>query len=611
MARTQTARRTALALLFFSACAIRAGSVRTIDGKSFEGELRFNEKGALVVQPAEGEAVTVDFTNIVKATFATGSFLSSGSILPNGWLAQDIGEARGFARLDGDAFTLRVEGQGTNPVAGHFVHRPMPSDGEIVAHIDRIDGTGPANAGIMIRGSRDSPVFASLSCGNDGKLWFNRRPDTDRKETRLSAGWSVSPPVWLRLRKQEKQIGAAFSKDGRVWQSVANESIQLAPERTWRDYEGELWLARASAGLFASSRGQGSVCTASVSQVSIILRGLLGEYFGDQQFRTLKLARVDPQIKFAWNLDSPDPLLGHDDFSVRWTGQLIPPRSGQYRFYFDGDDRARLWINGKEMPEASMKALERRMPAPPPIALTAGRLVDLKMELEEGEGNASVRLGWTFQNQAAPDVITMTNFLYRFAATNSPERLMVSRPGNDMPTVRGVLLRDGSFIAGTVAFADVSAVRLSLGGRKDVPVLNSKVARIFLRPPRQPFRFEIARGRTGLFLKTGDFFESDFQGIEHGSLNMSSVLFGLKRYWIESSDPVAVVLNDYAPATAAFEVRLLNGSVLRATKLSATADGITMQEPLLGMLLIPVSDLFEIKRLLAAASTSAAKAGQQ
>jgi hypothetical protein len=588
----------AVSLLFLFVFAMHAGSVRTLDGQSFEGELRLHDNGAVIVQASQGKPATIALTNIAQATFASGPFFSAGSILPNGWAVQDIGEVRGFARLDGDAFQLRVEGLSTNSTACHYLHRPMPSDGEILARIDRVGGDGAANAGVMIRGLSGSPVFASLSCGNDGKLWFNRRPDPDRKELRTSAGWTVSPPVWLRLQKRGKQIIAAFSKDGEVWQNIAVDSVKLAPEKAWREYEGELLLSRASFGVFGSSRGKDTTATAAVSRVSMTLHGLLGEYFSDQQFKGLKFARLDAQLHFRWGLDSPDPSLPRDDFSVRWTGQLIPPKSGQYRFYFDADDRARLWIAGEARPQASMKTDEKRPAAPPPpVTLVAGRPVDFKMEFDEGGDTASVKLGWAFRNHSTPDVIAMTNFLYRFDATNAPERIAAPRPGNDMPAVRGVLLRDGSFIAGTVASADESAIRLSFAGRKDVPVLNSRVARIFLRPPRQPLRFEIAGRRTGLFLKSGDFFESDFHSIRHGALNMSSVLFGLKRFSIEGSDPVAVVLNDCAPARATFEVRLLDGSVLRAAKLTATSQAIAIDEPILGNLSFPAAELFEIRPL--------------
>src|SRR6185295_4698699 len=72
------------------------GSVRTVDGRTFNGQLRFNAAGALVVKPAKGDSVALGFAEVAQANFAPGSFFSGGSVLPNGWSVQDIGETRGF-----------------------------------------------------------------------------------------------------------------------------------------------------------------------------------------------------------------------------------------------------------------------------------------------------------------------------------------------------------------------------------------------------------------------------------------------------------------------------------------------------------------------------------
>ena len=47
--------RLALVALVTLAFAVQSASVRTLDGKLLEGELRFNDAGALVLKPAEGE----------------------------------------------------------------------------------------------------------------------------------------------------------------------------------------------------------------------------------------------------------------------------------------------------------------------------------------------------------------------------------------------------------------------------------------------------------------------------------------------------------------------------------------------------------------------------
>ena len=591
------------------------GTVQTFDGKSFDGEIRFSDAGALVVNSTQHESVTIELTNVSRARFASGPFFSSGSVLPNGWTATDLGETRGFARLDGDAFTFRVEGQSTNATACHFVARAMPSDGQLVARIDQIAGNGTANAGIMIRG-HSSSMFAALSLANDGKLWFHRRPDNDRRETKLTAGPSVSAPVWLKLEKSEKTIAALYSIDGRSWQTFATDTVKLPLERTWRETEGDLYLLRASCGVFASSRGKDTMATARVAPVNMMLHGLLGEYFGDRDFQNLKLARLDPQIRFSWGQGSPDPSLDKENFSVRWTGKLMAPRTGLYSFYFDADDQARLWINGEERPQVPLKKLEvvrgrivEKQLSSPPMQLLRGQPVDVRMEFENAKGLASVKLAWALPGQT-PEIIGMTNFLYRFSATNSPESIALARLTNNGPGVRGVLLRDGSFVAGTVKQADSSAVRVSFAGRKDVPVLSSKVARIILRPPQQPLDFEITHGRTGVFMKNGDFFESEFVGVEWNALTMSSVLFGMKRFSSEGSgESLVLVLNDVVAPKTQFEVRTLDGSVFHGVKVTAHAQTIQLEEPLLGEIAVPVTELYEIRALeprvaSAAASTS-------
>jgi hypothetical protein len=595
---------TGLALLFF-VCVAPGATVETIEGKVFDGDAHFNKSGALVVQQAKADSITIELTNITHATFAPGHFFSSGSLLPNGWSVQDMGDTHGFTRLDGDVFTLRVEGQSTNATACHFVSRPMHSDGGIVARIEEVGGSSEARAGIMMRVSGSS-VFIALSCDRDGKVWFERRPDAERKEIRSSVLATMAPPIWLRLQKREKSIAAMFSKDGRSWQTFT-DSVKFQAEKAWREGEGELQLLRASFGIFASGRGKESICTARVAQVAMTLHGLLGEYFSGQRFEQLKFARLDPQLRFGWGLHSPDASLDKEDFSVRWTGKLVPPKTGAYRFHFDADDSARLWVDREEMPQLSFRKPDKPAAAPA-LTLTAGRAVEFRMEFVNGKGPASVRIGWAIGGHS-PEVIGMTNFVFLFRATNSPERTLAFSVTNESP-VRGVLLRDGSFIAGTVASGDDTAVQVSFGGRKDVFVLSSRVARIALRPPRQALRYEDSAGRTGLFLRNGDFFESKFHAIEWGTVSMSSVLFGLKRFGIEGGEPVVLVLNDCALTNTPYEVRLLDGSVLRAAKISANERVITIEEPLLGQLSIPAGEIFKISRVDNAVQSSTAKRSQ-
>jgi len=589
--RRRLARLIAAATLWASAAS--AGQVWLLDGRTLEGELRFNETGALVVRPAQGEAIAVELNKVSSATFASGSYFSSGSMLPNGWTANDYGENRGSTRLDTNTFSLRVAGLGTNATACHFVSRAMPSDGEIIVRVEDVSGTGLTHAGIMIR-AHHSGAFAALSLGSDGKVWFQRRVDGDKKEIRTIASGKMSAPVWLRLRLYEKSIQALYSTEPKSWQTLATEPIKLGVEKTWRESEGELQLLRASCGVFASSRGAGTLGTARVTAHVILQQGLVGEYFADREFSNLKMARLDPQIRFDWKAAPPDPALGRTNFSVRWTGKIISKRLGPHSFHIDTPGRAQLWIGEKEVPWASFTR-PGSGPEFPAMTMTSGRPTDFKLEFVS-DSPAAIKLGWALVNQK-PELIGMTNFHHLFYGANSPESIALARMSNAGPAVRGVMLRNGTFLAGQAVKADQSAVRFSILGGPEAPVLSSRVARLVLRPPRQPLPYDIALGRGGVFMRNGDFFESDFQGLERNTLTVSSVLFGLKRFAVEGNDALVVVLNDVAAINSGFEVRLLDGSVLRAQKVRAKPASLVIEDSILGELAIPFSELVALRQL--------------
>lgn len=48
-----------------------------------------------------------------------------------------------------------------------------------------------------------------------------------------------------------------------------------------------------------------------------------------------------------WGSGTPDPIIGKDTFSIRWTGQVQPQFSEEYTFVVHADDGSSLWINGQ------------------------------------------------------------------------------------------------------------------------------------------------------------------------------------------------------------------------------------------------------------------------
>jgi len=120
--------------------------------------------------------------------------------------------------------------------------------------------------------------------------------------------------------------------------------------------------------------------------------GLTAEYFLGTHFEKPVGHRVDATVDFTWNDAPPLPGLGIDNFSVRWTGKLVVPRTGDFTFLTYTDDGARLWIDGQLLVDDWVDhAAEYREGQ---IHLEAGRPYDIKLEYFEAGGDSVVRLLW-------------------------------------------------------------------------------------------------------------------------------------------------------------------------------------------------------------------------
>ncbi len=121
--------------------------------------------------------------------------------------------------------------------------------------------------------------------------------------------------------------------------------------------------------------------------------GVRADYYKGMNFENLVLNRVDPQINFNWGAGEPDPLVGADQFSVRWVGQVEAAFTETYTFYARTDDGVRLWVEGQQLVDSWVN----RSPAEDKgaIDLMAGQLYNVVMEYYEDDGGAVAELRWS------------------------------------------------------------------------------------------------------------------------------------------------------------------------------------------------------------------------
>ena len=121
--------------------------------------------------------------------------------------------------------------------------------------------------------------------------------------------------------------------------------------------------------------------------------GLRGEYFNNKDLQgEPALTRIDEQVNFNWFTTSPDPKLGEDNFSVRWSGRLVPPVSGTYQLGAMADDGVRVYLDDQLLVEdwrdRGAKTITR------PVNLEAGRSYRIRIEYYDRYASALAKLVW-------------------------------------------------------------------------------------------------------------------------------------------------------------------------------------------------------------------------
>ena len=119
--------------------------------------------------------------------------------------------------------------------------------------------------------------------------------------------------------------------------------------------------------------------------------GLLGEYFRGEYFGEKVFTRIDRKIDFYWE-GGPGPDIHDTDFSVRWTGKLLAPADGKYKFMVNVNDGARLWVGGKLVLDEWR--LEPGRQYQTEIELQGGRYYDVKLEYFNGPQLGVMQLSW-------------------------------------------------------------------------------------------------------------------------------------------------------------------------------------------------------------------------
>ena len=162
---------------------------------------------------------------------------------------------------------------------------------------------------------------------------------------------------------------------------------------------GSLFPVGTTTNTFLATDNSGNTATHSFDVIVAditppAISQLTAEYYDGRNFDTYKETLNVNELNYSWGSGAPESnLVGVDNFSVRFLGNVQAPQSGVYTFYTTSDDGVRLWVNGTLVvnnwtdhgPTVNTGT----------ISLTAGSVVPIKLEFYERGGGAVIKLEWS------------------------------------------------------------------------------------------------------------------------------------------------------------------------------------------------------------------------
>jgi len=121
--------------------------------------------------------------------------------------------------------------------------------------------------------------------------------------------------------------------------------------------------------------------------------GVVGEYFDNAKLEGEPVfTRIDKNIDFYWEAGAPSPVLPDDDFSIRWTGYLVPPVSGTYQIGSWGMPTFDIWLEGENI--LRFNSEHHAAHHEKAVELEAGKKYKFVYEYKNWHGDGDARLLW-------------------------------------------------------------------------------------------------------------------------------------------------------------------------------------------------------------------------
>jgi len=266
----------------------------------------------------------------------------------------------------------------------------IPGSGKRISEVSvRMDGTLESGPSTFLRyDGTGKATVAGIAAGPDGLYFtslykdFGYTTPTDRGAAVYRVRWvgyahftlRTDPGDPLRLELTDRSVVA----NAEEWQWDFGDGATSGEREAVHRY------ARPGAYLVTLSV-KGADETLVVRKNIHLARGtgLRAEYFPTTDLTGPGTRRIDGMID--WDDLGPLPIT-QEQFSVRWSGRLLPRVSELHRFFVETSGEARIWIDGHLVTDA--------------VPLEAGHMHDIVVEyIHRGGGAPRIRLDWESDTQ--------------------------------------------------------------------------------------------------------------------------------------------------------------------------------------------------------------------
>ena len=124
--------------------------------------------------------------------------------------------------------------------------------------------------------------------------------------------------------------------------------------------------------------------------------GLKAEYYDGTNFNRLVGTQTEAKIDYYWDNYPPFAGMNPNKCSVRWTGRLLSPKTGEVTFKATVDDGIRVWVGGVQV--INNWQLNDYGQSEGKVKLEKGKYYDLKVEYFNALLEAEIKLFWVLSD---------------------------------------------------------------------------------------------------------------------------------------------------------------------------------------------------------------------